>query len=273
MHFLLYGGIKMHTNIYKKNILLFEKKLKLYYEKKSDTVKHRKIPDSVKLDKIHDAFLYTYQLLQGLSFQQKIRKQVLEAGLVFQEDLKTISQMKLLTLPRLTYIAKNETKKLWKIHLLRGIAASTANHPIAFTNIPLEYLIYLEVIQIIGLTFGYEMNSPFEMFVALNLFFIATLPKGEQYPEWMKLKSIISEPLLVSEKFDEKTISKVWLTLPLRQMVNFSVSRILASKAKGKIPWLSIGYSTISSYLEFKRVFHFILYFYQYRYLLEKKKI
>jgi hypothetical protein len=221
------------------------------------------------LTKVDDIILYTYHFLQSTSIQKKYRRRIIESGLVFHPDIYHIEQMKKLTIGQLTKIARKQCSKNELYSFFQG-GFLGACHPIMMPSfIPLNIAYLLWNVQLTGLTFGYEMNSPYEMLLAIQLFYVATLPKKFQYEGWTKVKKSLEQTnILLSKK---EIPEEKWLAFPVSEMMKGSMGQLFRNKKiLKKFPLVSAGIHAFSQYSLTKQVSNFALKFYQYRYMKEK---
>ena len=124
----------------------------------------------------------------------------------------------------------------------------------------------------IGLSFGHEMNHPYEMMLSLRVFHAATLPKRMQKKAWDELIKEIKNDRhpYVFEGVDELT-DESWLEQPLKQVFKSLFIMMFRKKVIQGLPLVSMGVGAVVNYRLTRRVSEFALRFYQYRYLLEQE--
>ena len=66
----------------------------------------------------------------------------------------------------------------------QGGLAGTGGTLLLGTDIPAMAVINLRVVQLIAMTYGFEVNTPYEMMSSLRVFHTATLPARLQKEGW-----------------------------------------------------------------------------------------
>ncbi|WP_102026777.1 EcsC family protein [Salirhabdus sp. Marseille-P4669] len=263
----------MCLSFFEKQIDSFEKKLEMYRLKQKDRVGFWDsfTLEEAYMEKMDDVILYTYHFIQGLPKQEQLRDRIIQSGKIFKEDVETIASMKSLNLSQLTWIVEKECKSKLKSSVLRGSLMGVI-HPLYGTiNLPIEIVLYVQTIQTIGLTFGHEMNNPYEMMLALNILNAAMMPKSYQFEEWTVLKKKLTDRDLLNLAQEKVITGKGPIIQILYQVLSLFCSRVVRRKGRKHTPLLGIGISGITTYYHMKKVIEFSLKFYQYRFICEKR--
>lgn len=224
------------------------------------------------LQAVDSIIFHTHALIQNSKFEQETITKVLDQGRVFA-DIKDISDMKKLTLDQLRYLTNQHLAKQRLLAFTQGGITGIGSFPFLALDLPLLLFLNLRSIQLTAMTYGYDLRTPFEMMLAVNLFHASTLPKTLQKQGWENLlnevKSFENEWLVFEENINHKFA--VWLQQPLKQLAKGMVLFLFRKKLVQGIPVLGISLGAATNYYLAKQVSEFAHYFYQKRYLIEAK--
>ena len=90
--------------------------------------------------------------------------------------LEKIEDLKKLDIDQLQYIAEQQIARHRLYSFAQGGLAGTGGTLLLGTDIPAMAVINLRVVQLIAMTYGFEVNTPYEMMSSLKVFHTATLP-------------------------------------------------------------------------------------------------
>ncbi|MBO8156485.1 MAG: EcsC family protein [Bacillaceae bacterium] len=223
--------------------------------------------------KVDDWMLYTYTFLQGMAAQSEARERILQSGRIFNENIEKVQDMKTLTIYELTYLAEQQCTRGRVYSFAQGGLAGTGGYVFLGLDFPLMIGLNLRTIQLIGYTFGYEMNHPYEMILALKVFHGATLPKRLRLSAWNNLKKEVTTSTPYLYDGEDQLTSESWFEQPLRQVFKSVFILMFRKKLLQGLPIISIGIGAFANYSLSRQVTDFAIRFYQYRYLLEKGEI
>ncbi|WJE14645.1 EcsC family protein [Halobacillus sp. ACCC02827] len=219
-------------------------------------------------------FFHTHAFLQGTSYQHEARERILTVGRVFDENIERVSDMKeRLTVDQLTYIAEQQTTRGRFYSFAQGGLTGTGGWLFLGVDYPLMMFMNLRAVQLIGLTFGHEMNHPYEMMVSLKVFHAATLPKRLKAAAWDDLvKEIKSKEHPYIYEGNDSLTDEGWLEQPLKQCFKSLFILMFRKKLIQGLPFISIAIGAYSNFHLTKQVTEFAMKFYQYRFILEKEE-
>lgn len=263
----------------KRSIDLWEKNLKQYntndFERMYEIwIQHTfaKIPVSYQhkfFDMMDQWFLYTYTFIQGTNSQIVARERILQAARSFDGSIERITDLQKLSVEKLTYLADQQLAKSRVYSFTQGGMTGTGGWLLLGIDLPLMATMNLRSVQLIGNSFGYDMDNPIEMIIALKVLHAGILPKRYQYEAWFKLKKDIESLETIME--DESLLTdETWITQPINQIFKTLAIVMFRKKLVQGIPLISIGIGAISNYNLAKQVTNFAKYFYQYRHLREQ---
>ncbi|UOQ46148.1 EcsC family protein [Halobacillus salinarum] len=215
-----------------------------------------------------DTWLFhSHAFLQGTSFQNDARERILKIGRIFNNEIEEINDMKELSIDQLTYIAEQQVARGRLYSFAQGGLTGTGGWLLLGVDFPVMMILNLRAVQLIGLTFGHEMNHPYEMLLSLKVFHAATLPKRMQSYAWEDLAAEVKNQKdpYVFEANDQLTNEK-WLEQPFKQTFKSLFILMFRKKLFQGIPLISVGIGAYSNFQLTKQVTEFALKFYQYRY-------
>ncbi|RPF55351.1 EcsC family protein [Aquisalibacillus elongatus] len=232
-----------------------------------------KIPDHYqqKFFELTDQwFLYTYAFLQGTSYQINAQERILQTARTFHDDIQNISDLKKLRVEQLTYLADQQLAKSRVYSFTQGGITGTGGWFLLGVDFPLMVTLNLRSVQLIGSSFGYDMNNPIEMVLALKVLHGGILPRRLKYEAWEELKRESSE-LETIMKYEALLTDHTWFEQPINQVFKTLAIVMFRKKLFQGIPLISVGIGAFSNYKLAKDVTDFAKHFYQYRHLNEHK--
>ena len=140
------------------------------------------------------------------------------------------------------------------------------------TDIPGIAVINLRVVQLIAMTYGIEVNTPFEMMTALKVFNISTLPKRLQSQGWEELMNDIQHAEDTYFYEGSEDISNIaWVEQVLKQGMKGLAILFFKKKLIQGIPFISMAIGAGTNYQLTSKVTDFAHKYYQMRFFLSKK--
>ncbi|WP_040207650.1 EcsC family protein [Neobacillus jeddahensis] len=219
-----------------------------------------------------DSWLFhLHSIIQGSQLQMDAKERILASGRIFRDDLKKIADLKQLEIHQLQYIAEQQIARHRLYSLTQGGLSGTGGILLLGADIPAMAVINLRVIQLIAMTYGVEVNTPFEMMTSLKVFHTATLPARLQKEGWTSLMMDLeeNEEVYFYEGKDEITDIN-WLEQPVQQLVKAVVIFVFRKKLVQGIPLVSMVIGASANYQLTRKVTDFAHKYYQLRYLKEK---
>ncbi|UOQ94136.1 EcsC family protein [Halobacillus shinanisalinarum] len=221
-----------------------------------------------------DGWLFhTHAFLQGSAFQNDARERILTVGRIFQSEVTYVEDMRQLDVNQLTYIADQQVARGRLYSFAQGGLTGTGGWLLLGVDFPLMTILNLRAVQLIGLTFGHEMNHPYEMMISFKVFHAAMLPKRLQLAAWDDLIEEIrnNDHPYVYEGNDQIT-DETWLEQPLKQSFKSLFILMFRRKLFQGIPLVSVAIGAYSNYQLTKQMTEFAMKFYQYRHLMMEQE-
>lgn len=221
---------------------------------------------------IVDSWMFhLHAIIQGSQLQLDAKERVLAAGRVFRSDIETIEDMRKLEIDQLQYIAQQQIAKHRLYSFTQGGLAGTGGALLLGMDIPAMAVINLRAVQLIAMTYGYEVNTPYEMMTSLKVFHTATLPQRLQKQGWETLTAELEN---ISGTYfyegSEELADVTWLEQPVQQLLKAMVISIFRKKMVQGIPLVSMAIGAGANYQLTRKVTDFAHNYYQLRYLSDK---
>jgi hypothetical protein len=221
--------------------------------------------------KFDGGLFHLHSLIQGSQLQMDAKERILSAGRVFNPELAAISDLRDLSIEQLEYIAEQQIARHRMYSFFQGgLSGSGGNLPL-MSDIPAMAVINLRAVQLIGLTYGFEADTPFEMMAALKVFHVAMMPKRLQGSGWKELMEDIEEAedhyfYLGKEELTDVT----WLEQPVNHILKGIAILLFRKRLLQGLPVISMAIGASSNYQLTRRLTDFAHKYYQTRYFLHR---
>ena len=233
------------------------------------------LPDNVQqqfFDKLDTWLFHLHAMVQSSQVQIDARERILASARVFNEEIETLSDLKHLSIDQLNYIANQHIAKHRLYSFAQGGMSGSGGLLLLGSDIPAMTVINVRIVQLIAMSYGVEVNTPFEMMLALKVFNAGAMPKRLQGMAWEEL---IREVQTAEDDYFylgiEELTNPTWMEQPLKQLLKALSITVFRKKLVRGIPFISMAIGAGSNYQMTRSVSEFAQKFYQYRYLLEKK--
>jgi hypothetical protein len=219
---------------------------------------------------LDDWLFHLNALIQGSQFQLEAKDRILSTGRIFEPSIESIPDLRNLEIDQLNYIVKQQVARHRFYSFAQGGLAGTGGTILLGADLPAMAVINLRAVQLIAMSYGFEVNTPFEMMTSLKVFHIATLPPRLQMSGWQELKAELSDSDDYLFVGNEKLTDVSWIEQPIKQL--FKAMAIVAFRRKflQGIPLVSMAIGAGSNYYLTRKVTEFAQHYYQMRYLLQK---
>lgn len=246
--------------------VLYEKWLELTFSLLPD---HTKETFFSKLD--HWLF-HLHGLIQSSQIQMDARERILITARIFNHDIMTISDLNGLSIDQLNYIANQQMVKHRIYSFTQGGMSGSGGMVLLSGDIPAMAIINIRIVQLIAMTYGYEVNTPVEMMLALKVFHAGMMPKRLQGVAW---ENLIEEMKTKEDDYfyvgNEELTNTSWFEQPLKQVLKSVAITMFRKKKFQGIPLISMAIGAGTNYEITRKVSELAQKFYQYRYLFEKQ--
>jgi hypothetical protein len=219
-----------------------------------------------------DGWLFHLHAFIGQSqVQVDAKKRLLLYARTFDEQVEGIEDMNRLSIDIRAYIVDQMMAKHRLYSFVQGGVTGTGGILFLGMDIPAMATINLRAIQLVAMTYGYDVNKPYEMMLALKVFHASLLPTHLQKYAWEQLIQDIQpgERPFFYEGNDELTNEK-WLEYPMKQLMKMLAIYALRRKVWQGIPILGMVIGSTANYKLTRYVTDFANRFYQLRSLADK---
>lgn len=235
----------------------------------------QKLPEDVQekfLQTVDESLFQLQAIIQSSQFRNNSEQRILANGRRFNEHINDIADLNKLTFDQLQYIAKEQISRHRLYSLFQGSLTGTGQTLFATIDIPALAIINIRVIQLISLSYGYQLNSPFNMVATLKCFQGAMLPDEWKKAAWSDLINHLEES---EDRYFHGGTAKVtsvqWLQQPLKQLLKLLTINLFKNRRIQNIPVISIALGAGMNYKLTKDITDFSDNYYKYRYLLERQ--
>ncbi len=237
--------------------------------------KMNELPVSVKqmlFSKFDECLFHLHSIIQGSYGQQDARNQILLTAKSLGEDIYQLKDLQSLSIDQLHYLANLQTSKHRIYSLIQGGMTGTGGILLSGVDIPAQILINLRAVQLIAMSYGYEINTPYEMMTSLKVFHVSLMPKHLQSVGWSELKNDIhiGEAQAYFYEGEENLANNYDVEFLLKQIVKLSVIALLKKKIISGVPLISMIIGAGMNYRLTRQVTNFSNIYYQYRVIFEK---
>jgi hypothetical protein len=223
---------------------------------------------------IDNWLFHLHGMIQGSQIQMDAKERILSSGRVFNKELHQIEDLGKLNIDQLQYIAMQQIARHRLYSFTQGGLAGTGGPLLLGTDIPAMAVINLRVVQLIAMTYGFEVNTPYEMMSSLKVFHTATLPPRLQKEGW---SSLMSEMKSSDEHYfyegNEEITDVTWLEQPIQQLFKAMVITMFRKKLIQGIPVVSMAIGAGTNYQLTRKVTEFAHNYYKLRYLNQKEEV
>lgn len=233
------------------------------------------LPENVQqqfFEKLDTWLFHLHAMVQSSQVQIDARERILASARVFNEEIETLSDLNHLSIDQLNYIANQHIAKHRLYSFAQGGMSGSGGLLLLGSDIPAMTVINVRIVQLIAMSYGFEVNTPFEMMLALKVFNAGAMPKRLQGIAWEEL---IREVQTAEDDYFylgiEELTNPTWMEQPLKQLLKALSIAVFRKKLVRGIPFISMAIGAGSNYQMTRNVSEFAQKFYQYRYLLEKK--
>ncbi|MEH7274601.1 EcsC family protein [Neobacillus vireti] len=222
-----------------------------------------------------DSWLFhLHGMIQSSQIQMDAKDRILASGRVFLQDLHQIEDLKKLDIDQLQYIAMQQIARHRLYSFAQGGLAGTGGTLLLGTDIPAMAVINLRAVQLIAMTYGFEVNTPYEMMSSLRVFHTATLPPRLQKEGWtILMNEMDSSGDSYFYEGNEEITDVTWLEQPIQQLFKALVITLFRKKLIQGLPVVSMAIGAGTNYQLTRKVTEFAHNYYQLRYLNQKEEM
>ncbi len=225
------------------------------------------------LSRLDGWLFHMHSMIQGSQMQNDARERIVTTARAFNQTIEDVQDLQHLTIDQLHYIAEQHAGRHRIYSLLQGGVAGTGGFIALGSDLPAMVIINLRSIQLIAITYGFDVQTPFEMMTSLKVFHAATLPSRLKATAWEELMEDLKTK--ESDYFyngSEKLTDTSWLEGPLKHCFKAVAITLFRKKTLSGLPIISMAIGAGINYQLARNITDFAEHYYQYRYLHLKKQ-
>jgi hypothetical protein len=223
--------------------------------------------------KLDNWLFHLHSLIQGSQIQIDAKERILSAGRVFNSEMESVADMRYLSIEQIQYIADQQIARHRLYSFVQGGISGSGGNLVLGADIPAMAVINLRSVQLIAMSYGFEVNTPFEMMTALKVFHTAMMPKRLQYSGWNELREDLKETEgndLYFYHGKEELTDITWIEQPIKQIMKAILILMFRKRKLQGVPVISMAIGASSNYQLTRKVTDFAHKYYQMRYFLHK---
>ena len=221
---------------------------------------------------LDSVLFHLHAMIQGAQLQKEASDRILASARLFDEEITGIEDLKGLSVDQIEYIVKQQISRHRAYSFTQGGMSGMGGVPLLLSDLPAMLFINLRLVQLIALSYGYEVNTPKEMMISLKAFYTGTLP--ERY-QMAGLEDLLADASETGQSYfyegKEEITNAEWFEQPLRLMAKYTAIQMFKNRKIQGLPIVSMMIGAGSNYSLTKKVSDFAHHFYKYRYLMEKE--
>ncbi|MGM0903371.1 MAG: EcsC family protein [Bacillota bacterium] len=221
-----------------------------------------------------DSWLFhLHSLIQGSQLQMDAKERIMSAGRVFKPDMESVTDMRYLSIEQIEFIADQQIARHRLYSFVQGGMSGSGGNLVLGADLPAMAVINLRSVQLIAMSYGFEVNTPFEMMTALKVFHTAMMPKRLQYSGWNELRDDLRQAEgddLYFYHGKEELTDITWVEQPIKQIMKAILILMFRKRKLQGIPVISMAIGAGSNYQLTRKVTDFAHKYYQMRYFLHR---
>ncbi|PLT27834.1 EcsC family protein [Peribacillus deserti] len=233
------------------------------------------LPESIReqiFSKVDNWLFHMNAFVQGSQLQKEARDSILATARIFNPEISSLENVKSLSIDQLIYIADSQIARHRLYSVTQGGLSGTGDAVMLGSDLPAITLINLRLVQLIAMTYGNEVHTPFELMMTLKAFHAGMMPKRMQKHAWEEMLTEMEASDTFFYHGQDELTNTAWLEQPFRQILKAIAISMFRKKLIKGLPLVSIAIGGTANYTLTKNVSEFSHRFYQYRHLLEKKE-
>lgn len=220
---------------------------------------------------LDNMFFHLHAIIQGSQFQHDSYERILTSARAFHSEIEEISDLKQLSIDQLNYIAQQQIGRHRLYSAAQGGISGMGGAVLLASDLPAITVINLRLVQLIAMSYGYDVNTPKEMMISLKVFHTGTLPIRLQRVGLEELREC-TDRSQQSYFYDgpEEITNISWVEQPIKQIMKYMAITMLRKKKIQGIPVLSMFIGASSNYSLTRRVSEFAHNYYLNRHFQDK---
>ena len=214
---------------------------------------------------------HLHAIIQGTQMQHDASERILASARTFNSEINDIEDLKMLSIDQLNYIAQQQISRHRLYSFTQGGISGMGGPVLLASDLPAITVINLRLVQLIAMSYGYNVNTPREMMISLKVFHAGTLPTRLQSTGLEELNEYTRSSYQSYFYEGPEEITDIsWIEQPLKQIMKYIAITMFRKKKAQGIPILSMMIGASSNYSLTRRVSEFAHNYYLSRHFQEK---
>ncbi|WP_100405110.1 EcsC family protein [Bacillus solitudinis] len=223
------------------------------------------------LSQIDTLIIHIQAWLHNGRSHEETTKRIIQHARVFNHQIQDLKDLQLLNLEQLEYIVEQQMARQRLLAFSQGGLTGMGGAFFMAADLPAMVAINIRSIQQLAFTYGYNLDEPVEMMMALKLFHLTSLPKAFQEEAWLQLFEDVEihrdQNLFYQGK--EGIIEAEWLANLVKQVgKNLAISMLRKKMIQG-VPLIGMAFGAGMNYRFAKQVIEISHMFYKKRFIME----
>lgn len=233
------------------------------------------LPENVQnqfFERLDDWLFQLNSLLRSSKIQTEARERILTSARMMNDEVIDLRDMRKMPIDQLTFLGEQQAAKHRLYSLCQG-GVSGSGQTIAVTSDFLAMLVVnLRAVQLIAMSFGYDVQSPAGLRETLKVFNVATMPERLKMYGWEHLM----EDLQQDDKqfyldLPDRITDLGCIDEPIKQLIKIALILLFSGRKVSGVPFLSVAIGAGVNYQTTRKVTRFALKYYQYKHLYVKR--
>lgn len=231
------------------------------------------LPDSLQVqffEKLDGWLFHLNSLLRESQLQSDAEERIIKTARSMNSEIDKLEDVRNLSIDQLTYLAEQQAARHRLYSFAQGGMAGSGKTVLVGSDLIAMAVINLRAVQLMAMSFGYNVQSPAGLLETLKVFHTATMPERLKMFGW---EDLINDLQKGDEQFyyhePEQITDSSWIDEPLKHLLKVSLILMLSKKASG-LPLASMAIGAGINYKTTRKITDFTLKYYQYKYLLIK---
>ena len=219
-------------------------------------------------EKLDSWLFHVNSLLQSSELIKGAKEQLIVSARAIHSDIAHVEDLRQLTIDQLNFLASQNGSRHRLYALAQGGFTGTGKAISLSSDFLGMLIINLRSVQLLSMSYGFDVRTPTDMMETLKVFRTATLPRRYQTCGWEDLMADLEreeDPYFYSGK--DRITESFWMDEPLKQLLKLGAILMLKKNLISGIPILSMAVGAGCNYQTARKVTEFASRYYQYKYL------
>ncbi|RWR07747.1 EcsC family protein [Siminovitchia fortis] len=233
------------------------------------------LPDSLQIqffEKLDGWLFHLNSLLRESQLQTDAKERILRTARSMNGDINTLEDLRdYLSIDQLTFLAEQQAARHRLYSFAQGGMTGSGKTLLVGSDLVAMAVINLRAVQLMAMSFGYNVQSPAGLLETLKVFHTATMPDRLKMFGW---EDLINDLQKGDEQFyyheHERITDSSWIDEPLKHLLKASLILKLSRKKVSGLPLASMAIGAGVNYKTTRKITDFTLKYYQYKHLLIK---